>query len=180
LEKTIRRRQMLLDLTSREVEENVHRLEAEKKKMEEDRVRMEEPANCTETIILPEEQVKKDSRMSGPKVMGVFTLCGLLASLGWGGVTSTLVIASRTWSSRRSDGSMDASTSMSELRPEGSAAGLKPATLSFQEMRVWLEWPKRRTPPRRKVRGIPRRGKKKHEAKEEKKCEEQASWGECS
>jgi hypothetical protein len=39
-----------------------------------------------------------------------------------------------------------------------------------------LEWLKRRTSPRKKV-GIPRRSEKECEAEEEKKCEEQASWG---
>jgi hypothetical protein len=85
--------------------------------------------------------------------MGVFTLCGLLAILGWRGVTSSLVIASRTWVLRGPDGSADAYTSTSDLRPQGDATGLKPATLSFQDERVRLEWPKRRMPLRRKVKG---------------------------
>jgi hypothetical protein len=67
--------------------------------------------------------------------------------------------------------------SKGDLRPGGDAIGLKPATLSFQNKKVQLEWPKRRMPQRRKVKGIPQRGEKEHEA--EKECERQASWKEC-
>jgi hypothetical protein len=41
LEKTVRRRQMLPDLTSREVVESMHKLEVEKKKVEEERAQVE-------------------------------------------------------------------------------------------------------------------------------------------
>jgi hypothetical protein len=71
MELTIRRRQMLLDLTSREVEESMHKLKDERERMKEERVRKEEPANCTENSIRLKEQVKKESRISGLKVMGV-------------------------------------------------------------------------------------------------------------
>ncbi len=66
--KTVRRRQMLLDFTSKEIEEGLRKLEMEK-----------------ETVIAPEGQARKGARMLGLQVMGVFTLCGLLATLGWGG-----------------------------------------------------------------------------------------------
>ncbi len=62
---------MLLDLTSREVEESIHKLKVERERMEEERVQKEEPANCTENSIRLKEQVKKESRISGLKVMGV-------------------------------------------------------------------------------------------------------------
>jgi hypothetical protein len=122
LEKTIRRRQMLLDLTPREVEESVYKLEVVKKMMEEERIWSEEPANCTEMIIIPESQTRKESRISELKVMGMFILCSLLACLGWGGVTSTLIIASKAWPSRRPSSNMDVSTSKGELRPGENAA----------------------------------------------------------
>jgi hypothetical protein len=64
---------------------------AERERMEEEWIK-ERPTNCTESPTWQEKQVKKELRISGLKVMGVFTLCGLLASLGWGGVTSVLVI----------------------------------------------------------------------------------------
>jgi hypothetical protein len=59
---------MLLDFTSKEIEEGLHKLEMEK-----------------ETVIAPEGQARKGARILGLQVMGVFTLCGLLATLGWGG-----------------------------------------------------------------------------------------------
>ncbi len=89
---TIRRKQMLLDITSREVEECMHRVKAERERMEEEQIKEEKPTNCTESPTWQEKQVKKELRISGLKVTGVFTLCGLIASLGWGGVTSVLVI----------------------------------------------------------------------------------------
>jgi hypothetical protein len=79
-----------------------------------------------------EGQVKKESRISGLKVLGVFTLCGLLASLGWGGVISVLVITSKVWPAKEPIPSMDVSTSMSELKSQRSDAGSKPAALSFR------------------------------------------------
>jgi hypothetical protein len=79
----------------------------------------------------------------------------------------------------KEDDSLDASTSTSKLRPEGDATGLKPATLSFRDERVRLEWTRRRTPPRRKVKGISQRGEKEREIEMKIECERQASWGEC-
>lgn len=82
LEKTVWRRQMLLDLTSGEIEEGLRKLEMEKGRMEEERTQAEESINCTETVNAPESQAT--ARISGLQVMGVFTLCDLLATLGWG------------------------------------------------------------------------------------------------
>jgi hypothetical protein len=97
MKKLIRMRQMLLDLTSRAMEERVHKLKSERERMEEERAKEKEPANSMENFDLAGRQVKKESRISGFKVLGVFTLCGLLASLGWGGVISVLVITSKVW-----------------------------------------------------------------------------------
>jgi hypothetical protein len=101
--------------------------EVEKKRMEEERIQAEEPINCTGTVIIPEGQATRGSGILGLQVMGVFTLCGLLAALGWGGVTGSLVIASRAWTSRKSNSSMDASTSTSETRLRSEVRDLKPA-----------------------------------------------------
>jgi hypothetical protein len=54
------------------------------------------------------------------------------------------------------------------------------AALSFRDERARLKWPMKRTPPRRKAKGTPKRGKEKSEAKEDEDWREQASWGECS
>jgi hypothetical protein len=66
--------------------------------MKEDKEQWEEPINCTETITVPEKLAAEGAGILGLQVIGVFTLCGLLAALGWGGVTITLVIAARACS----------------------------------------------------------------------------------
>ncbi len=48
MEKNIRRKQTLLDIISREVEENMQRPIDERKKMEVEQAREEEPINCME------------------------------------------------------------------------------------------------------------------------------------
>jgi hypothetical protein len=95
LEKTIRRRQMLQYLTSREIEEGMLKLKEEKEKMEEEKVQWEEPANCTMMIAALEKLAAGEAGISGLHISGVFTHCGLLAALGWGGVISSLIMAAR-------------------------------------------------------------------------------------
>ncbi len=80
LEKTIRRRQKLLDLTSREIEEGMLKREEEKKKIEKKRAEVEEPINCTTTVIEPKSLTVKRKGVPGLQIMGVRTLCGLLAA----------------------------------------------------------------------------------------------------
>ncbi len=75
---------MLLNLTSREIEEGMHKLEKEREKIEEEQVQREEPIKCTEGVAAPEGLTTKEPGISGLQVRGVFTLCGLLATLGWG------------------------------------------------------------------------------------------------
>jgi hypothetical protein len=48
----------------------------------------------------PETLVAKEARVPGLQVMGVFTRCGLLAALGWGGLTGILVITTKAWTTR--------------------------------------------------------------------------------
>jgi hypothetical protein len=102
LEKTIRRRQMLLDFTSKEMEEGMFRLEEEKKKIEEKKMQEEEPANCTMIASEPAGLTARKDGILGLQIMGVFTLCDLLAALGWGewGVTSILVIMAKAWTTK--------------------------------------------------------------------------------
>ncbi len=100
LEKTIQRRQMLLDLTSKEIEEGMLRLEEEKKKIEERKIWEEEPANCTTMATEPEGLTTKEDGIPGLQIMGVFTLCGLLAALSCGGVTSILVATAKAWTTK--------------------------------------------------------------------------------
>jgi hypothetical protein len=74
LEKTIRWRQKLIDLTSREIEDGILKLEEEKKAVEEKKAQAEEPANCTVAMTEPERLTTRRGEVSGLQVMGVFTL----------------------------------------------------------------------------------------------------------
>jgi hypothetical protein len=47
--------------------------------------------DSTEELIQQGHVKEKKEGISGLKVMGVFTRCGVLITLGWGGVTSALV-----------------------------------------------------------------------------------------
>jgi chromosome segregation ATPase len=64
LEKTIRRRQKLLNLTSREIEEGMLKLMEEKKAEEERKAQVEESVNCTTPVIEPESLVVKQRGVS--------------------------------------------------------------------------------------------------------------------
>jgi hypothetical protein len=169
LEKTVWRRQMLLDLTSREIEEGMLKLKEEKEKMEVEKVQREEPANCTVVMTAPEKLVAGEARIPGLQVMGVFTLFGVLAALVWGGVTSILVVTPRAWTIKPPSEAIDASTSTDEVAPSGLVRPLKPAVLSFRDERMRWEWPKRMTSVDRSTR----------RARAWENPRAQASWGEC-
>jgi hypothetical protein len=142
LEKTIRRRLILLDLTSREIEEGMLKLKEEKEKMKEEKDQREEPTNCTETITVPERLAAEGAGISGMQFMGVFTLCSLLAALGWGGMTSTLITAARACTTKPPSEAADASTSKDEVVPGSHPCPPKPAVLSFWDERT--RWSGRR------------------------------------
>jgi hypothetical protein len=149
VEKNIKRRQTLLVMTSREVKEDMLRVREEKQRMGEARARSEEPSNCTEVPVRQEQLEEKGVKVSGLKVVGVFTLCRVLAVLGWGGVTSVLVTTAKIWPTSLLALSEDASISMSELRPGGGKLSSRLAALSFKDKRARAEWPRRRTTPSR-------------------------------
>jgi hypothetical protein len=46
----------------------------------------------------------------GLQIMGVFRLCGVLATLGWGGITSILVMTAKAWTTKPIKESLDVST----------------------------------------------------------------------
>ncbi len=52
--------------------------------MEEKRAQVDEPINCTMTVNELESLTVKKEGVPGLQIMGVFTLYGLLAALGWG------------------------------------------------------------------------------------------------
>ncbi len=45
----------------------------------------EKPPNCTAVLSELRELAARKDVMLGLQIMGVFTLCGVLATLGWGG-----------------------------------------------------------------------------------------------
>jgi hypothetical protein len=147
-------------LTSREIEEGILKLEEKKKAVEEKKAQAEEPVNCTAPMIEPESLTTKQGGVSGLQGMGVFTLCGLLATLGWGGIASILVVAAKAWATKPPNKGMDSSTSTGELVGSDAARPLKSAMLSFMDERARWEWPRRTVPLGRRARraracGIP-------------------------
>jgi hypothetical protein len=61
---------MLLDLTYREIEEGMHKLEKEREKIEEEQVQREEPIKCTEAVDAPEGLTTKEAEYQGYKSGG--------------------------------------------------------------------------------------------------------------
>jgi hypothetical protein len=82
VERNIKRRQTLLAITSREVREERVKLSKEREKKNAARTKGEKVSNCTEGPVQQEHVEEKAVRVSGLKVMGVFTLCGVLVMLG--------------------------------------------------------------------------------------------------
>jgi hypothetical protein len=128
------------------------KLKEEKKKMEEERTREEEPANCTLTMADPERMIAKEDRVLGLQIMGVLTLCSVLVALGWGSMTSILVITAKAGMTKSSSKATDACTSTEETAPGSPMRTLKPAVLSFRDERTRWEWPRRPTPAGRRAR----------------------------
>jgi hypothetical protein len=52
--------------------------------------------NCTEGLEQQERVEEKGVRVSRLKVLGVFTLCGVLVTFGWGGTIATKAKHTRT------------------------------------------------------------------------------------
>jgi hypothetical protein len=117
----------------------------------------------------PEKLVAGEARILGLQVMGVFTLCGVLAALVWGGVTSILVVTARAWRKKPPSEEIDVSTSTDEVAPSGLVRPLKLVVLSFRDERMRWEWPKRMTSVDRSTR----------RARAWESPRGQASWGEC-
>ncbi len=180
LEKTVRRRQMLLDLTSREVEERAQ-AEGGKRRMEEERIQVEGTGQLHGDDYHPrrssDERIQDIGTASYGGVHPLWPLGDF--RLGRSDQLTDHCIKKKAWTSRKTNSSVDASTSTSESRPENGVRDHKPTSLSFQDERTWWEWPRRRTPPSGKARGVPRREVKKHEIEMKGGYEGEASWGEC-
>jgi hypothetical protein len=69
----------------------------------------------------------------GLQIMGVFTLCGLLATLGWGGMTGLIVVTSKIWPSKGVKEHKDVSTSTRSLDGQGQTQQTKAAVMSPRE-----------------------------------------------
>jgi hypothetical protein len=103
LEKTIQQRQKLLDLMSRVIEDGIIKLGQEKKAQAE---LAEKPPNCRTVTGDSGELAARKDVVFGLQMMGVFTLCGVLATLSWGEVTSILVIMAKAWTTKPSQGEL--------------------------------------------------------------------------
>jgi hypothetical protein len=107
--------------------------------------------------------------MFGLQIMGVFTLCGFLATLSWGGVTSVLVLTARAWPTKPIKEFSDASTNTEMPSSRGVNCLPKPTAISFRDERARWEWPRR-------VVLVGRRVRKTHVGSVNSR---QTGWGEC-
>ncbi len=89
-------------------------------------------------------------------IMGVFTLCRLLATLGWGGMTGLIVLISKVWPMEDAREYKDATTNTGSLSSQGRVRPLKPAVISPQEERARWEWPRRTVLASRRVHWVNR------------------------
>jgi hypothetical protein len=104
-------------------------------------------------------------------------------TLGWGGMTSTLVVVFGVSPAGRLTRCEDASTSTNGLASKEEQIPIKAATVSFRDERRRVEWPRRGTPLSKEPRTFLRNDEAVSEAIEAKKeriGKRQASCGECS
>jgi hypothetical protein len=94
---------------------------------------LREAPNCTTTADETGESNSREGVAFRLQIMGVFTLCGLLATLGWGGMTGLIVLISKVWSMEDAREYKDASTNMGSLGSQGRAQLLKPMVISPRE-----------------------------------------------
>ncbi len=144
-----RRRQELYDLTSKVIENALRKLEHEKSTQAE---LLGEAANCTTAADELGEFNAREGVAFGLQIMGVFTLCRFLATLGWGGMSGLLVLIAKVWPVKPVKECRDVSTNTGVLGSQGQSRPLKPSAVSFREKRARWEWPRRMTPAGRQVR----------------------------
>lgn len=82
LEKNIKRKQTLLEIIAKEIEDEKIKIAEEWEKLSAVGAGDEVTGNCTEETVQLEHVEERGKRVSGLKVMGVFTLCGVLLTLG--------------------------------------------------------------------------------------------------
>jgi hypothetical protein len=123
-------KQKLYDLTLKVIENALRKLENEKGAQMEFR---EGSPNCTTMATDLGEFNAREGVAFGLQIMGVFTLCGFLATLGWGEMTSVLVLTATAWPAKPIKESRDVSTHTGVLGNRRRSRPLKPATVSFRE-----------------------------------------------
>jgi hypothetical protein len=111
-----------------------------------------EVPNCTAVIDKAGELNAREEIAFGLQIMGVFTLCGLLAILGWGGLTGLIIAISKAWPMEKAREFKEVSTSMGSLDRQGQAQVFKLAVVSPREERARWEWPRRTVSATRHVR----------------------------
>jgi hypothetical protein len=116
-----RQRQKLYDLTSKVIKDALRKLEHEKATQAE---LHEEAPNCTTTAAELGEFNAREGVAFGLQIMGVFTLCGFLATLGWGGMTSVLVLTAKVWPVKPVKEYRDTSTNTGVLGSRGQSSSL--------------------------------------------------------
>lgn len=104
--------------------------------------------NCTAMADKTGEPNAREGIAFGLQIMGVFTLCGLLATLGWGGL---VMVISKAWSVEEVKKLRDVSTSTGSLDRHNRAQLPKPVVISPQEERARWEWPRRTVSATRRV-----------------------------
>jgi hypothetical protein len=138
-----RRKRKLYDLMSKVIEDALRKLDYEKGAQVELR---EGPPSCTTPVTDLGEFNAMEGVAFGLQIMGVFTLCGFLATLGWGGMTSVLVLTAKAWPAKPIKESRDTSTNTRVIGSRRRSRPLKPAAVSFREERARWEWPRRAVP----------------------------------
>jgi hypothetical protein len=113
---------------------------------------LREVPNCTTAVDKTGELNAREGAAFRLQIMGVFTLCGLLATLGWGGMTGLIVVISKIWPSEEVKEHKDVSTSTRSLDGQGQMQQAKAAVMSPQEERARWEWPRRTVLATRRVK----------------------------
>jgi hypothetical protein len=115
---------------------------------------LRETPKCTMVADKTGELNAREGIAFGLQIMGVFMLCGLLTTLGWGGMTGLIVVISKVWPTEEIKEHKDASTSTGSLDKQGQAQLPKPAVVSPLEERGRWEWPRRTVLATRCIRWV--------------------------
>jgi hypothetical protein len=82
---------------------------------------LKEMTNCTMVMDKTGELNAREGIAFGLQIIGVFTLCGILATLGLGGMTGLIVVICKVWPSEEVKEHKDVSNSAGSLNRQGQA-----------------------------------------------------------